>query len=574
MKKLIITPLLILFLFSSVAFLSISAFGQGRGDGFTASVDTIMYEGFNYPAGQLPPGWILDGAQAPWSVNNSLMAGGSAPELYLGYSFASGSSRLISPAINIENIHELCLKYKQYLINYQADYGEIIGLDVTFDGGQTWQAVWEQPLGLLDIPQGEFEYYLSVPEGATSMQYAFRYEGNSYAINMWVIDNIILETVPDNDLLCTSYCHFDGNTTPKAGEMTMYFAEILNGGKQTQTNYTVKLMREDGVELASAPGESIAYGEKKFYLLQCTPGAEYIGNPTNVYVYIDFAQDEIPENNHSKNLMINVQPVNTATTQIGSGSWPMIYLPYNFFNLYSLTQSLYFPEEIGMTGDSITGIQYTCQFDEDVPNIPIQIWMGETNKHNLSEGWIDPATLTPVFNGTVNFAKGFNNIYIPLDNAYEYHGGNLVVYSNKGYTKMVIGTPFISSIDTGSNRSYASERDDAAFDPMNPPTGYSTDYYPNITLFYSTSPNSITDIQKSASAISLFPNPANSILSVRADEIVLEIKMFNTLGQVVYQKTVGNKQHEINVSNFNPGVYLVQMLTPKGLITQKVQVAK
>lgn len=569
MKKLI-KPLLPLFFLSGFGLLSISASGQEKNYGSPASGEIIMYEDFNYTVGQLPPGWTLDGAAAPWSVSNSAMAGGDAPELYLGYSFASGSSRLISPAINIANYQEMCLRYNQYLINYEADYGEIIGLDVTFDGGTTWQPLWEQPLGLLNIPQDEFEYYFSAPSGATEMQYAFRYEGNSYAINIWAIDDITLESVVDNDLLCASV---SGNTTPKAGEMSLYIVEVINGGKLTQSNYTVKLMKEGGVELASVAGEAIAFGEKKYHLLFWTPGEENIGN-THIYASVDFAQDEKPENNQTNNVILNILPDNIATTEIGSGSWPLSFLPYNFFNLYSLTQSLYFPEEVGMTGHSITGIQYTCQFDQDEPGIPIQIWMGETDKNNLSDGWINPATLTQVFDGSVDFAKGLNKIYIPLDNAYEYSGRNLVVYSNKSYTQMVIGTPFISSIDTGSGRSYASERDDSPFDPANPPSGYSTDYYPNIALFYSTITSSAGNNAKEPASVSLFPNPANSTMYVRADETILEIKMINALGQVVYQEAVRGNQHEINAGSLNPGFYLVQVLTPKGLTTQKIQISR
>ena len=81
------------------------------------------------------------------------------------------------------------------LLRYEADFGEIIGLDVTFDGGQTWEALWENPLGLLNIPQNEFTYYFNTPSSATEMQFAFRFEGNNYAINLWAIDDIESMTV-------------------------------------------------------------------------------------------------------------------------------------------------------------------------------------------------------------------------------------------------------------------------------------------------------------------------------------------------------------------------------------------
>ncbi|PKP23619.1 MAG: hypothetical protein CVU06_07335, partial [Bacteroidetes bacterium HGW-Bacteroidetes-22] len=521
MKNLFI-PLLAVFLFFNLSLSGATALSSGDNPRSVVSVDTIMYEAFNYPAGQLPPGWVLDGADAPWSVSNSNMSGGEAPELYLGYSFASGTSRLISPSINVTGYEDLRLKYTQYLINYDMDYGEVIGLDITFDGGQNWQSLWDKPIGTLNIPKGEISHYFSVPSGATTFQYAFRFEGNSYAINMWLIDDITLESVADNDLLAVSIA---GNGTPKADEMNMYFVEILNGGNLTQTNYTVKLMMEGGIELASLPGETIAFNEKKFFLFSWTPGQELIGS-TNVYADIDFSPDENPENNRTSNFSVNILNSNTVSVGIGNGSQPVSMIPYNFFNFFSLSQSLYFPEEINQTNIEITGIQYTGYFDNDLPEIPIQIFMGETTLSDLSTSWVDPATLTSVFDGNINFSRGLNQIYIPLDNSYIYKGDNLVIYSNKRLPEMVLGTAFVNTLDTASNRSRVAEGDDAPFDPMSPPEScYSTDYCPNITLFYSSGSISAGSNLDVADVMHVYPNPAVKTVYVKADETITELKM-------------------------------------------------
>ena len=570
MKKLI-TSLFFLILILSCSFMNNSSFGQGKNNKQRTVIDTLMQEHFNYPIGQIPTGWILHGAQAPWSVNNSMMAGGEAPELALGYSFASGTSRLISPSINIQGYQKLCLKYKQYLINYQMDFGEIIGLDVAFDGDTTnWHTLWEQPLGTMDIPQNEFKYYINAPAGATEMQYAFRYEGNSYAINWWLIDDVILESVVDNDLLCSS---FSGFSIPIKGVESHYSIEVLNGGNLPQTNYTVKLMKEGGIELASVPGESINFAEKKVYDLSWTPAEEEIGN-TKIYGFIEFTQDEVPENNQSNNLNVIVQPGNIVPVSIGTEQIPLNYLPCNFFNKYSITQSMYYPEEIGMTGDTITGILYDNQFDDSLQDVHFQILMGETNQGQITDAWINPSSFTSVFDGMLSFPKGRNQTFISLDNPYKYHGGNLVIYSNKSYnTGSIFGPVFLGSVDSTLNRSRAAETDDAPFDPMNPPSfGYSVGYYPNITLFYSNGLSSIDDNSKESSCILLYPNPAKDMLYIKTNETILDVKMINSIGQIMYKESIGSKKHKINVSNLNPGFYIVQILTQKGLTTHKIQV--
>jgi len=562
-------------LFVALMVLNTSVFGQAENDENSLTGEIIYHEPFDYPAGELPPGWVLDTQYVPWAVGNSNMAGGESPELFLGYSFTFGTIRLISSPVNIEGYQELCFRFKQYLINYEADYGEIIGVDLTYDGGQTWEVLWEKLIGLTNIPQDEFSYFFIPPDGATEMQFCFRFDGNNYAINLWAVDDVIIEHPVENDLLIATDAFFDGNTTPTAGEESIILVEVTNGGTLLQSDYTVKLMQEGGIELASVPGETIAFGEKWFFNLFWTPGTELIGNPVGIHAYVDLPGDENPGNNESRDLIINVQPENIATTQINPGSWPSIYLPYNFINLHSLTQTLYFPEEIGMTNMPVTAIQYTCLFDQELADVPVQIYMGETEKNDLSEGWIDPSTLTLVFDGSIDFAKGFNNLYIPLDNAYPYEDGNLVVYSGKSYTQMVIGTPFISAIDTGSMRSRSAERDDAPFDPMNPPSfSYTLDYYPNIALFYSTSATVLDEQPKVTVAASVFPNPASQLLNVRTNDPMLEIRMVNLLGQKVYSRNERTCNHQIDVGNLQPGIYLIEILTAKGLHTQKVRVAR
>lgn len=530
--------------------------------------EVIYSNQFNDPAGQLPQGWILEGAQAPWSVGASAMAGGSAPELVLGYSFASGLSRLISPVIDIQGYDQLCLRYKQYLFNYEMDYGEIIGLDITYDGGATWEPLMEKPIGLLNIPQDEFSYFFSPPAMAEQIQFAFRFDGNNYAINFWAIDDIVLESPVQNDLL-TGY--FSGNTTPGAGIEELYFIEVINGGKLFQQDYTVKLMDGDGNELSSTAGMPVAFGEKMFHLLWWTPPAGFTGS-MDLLAQIDFAADENQANNRTRRLPVYVQPANTASSQTGNGSQPLGFLPCNFFNLHSITQSIYLPEEVNAEGFPLTGIQYTCQFDNDVNDVSFQILLGETQLNNLADHWIDPASLTPVFIGEISFTKGFNNIFIPFDNSFTYHGGNLVVQTVKSFSEMVLGTAFISSIDTGSSRSRIAERDDMPFNPLAVPEfGYSSDYYPNISVFYSTG---TTQSQPAGSLpeVKVYPVPAAQHLFVESPGMVYEARLLDMTGREVYITKESGKSFSIGVDNLKPGLYLLQLNTSSGLFSGKVQI--
>lgn len=540
--------------------------------GMVQAQEILFTENFDYTPGPLPTNWTIDAEQPPeWSINNSQISGGTAPELYMGYGMQAGLSRLISPVIALEGHSQLLVKYKQYLINYAGDWGETIGMDVTFDGGTTWQPLWEQLLGLLNIPQDEFAYYITAPDGATEMQIAFRFEGNNMGINGWAIDDLIVESAMDNDLLISNIM---GNTTPNAGIETTFVAEVQNGGKLTQTNYTVKLKNQEGEELASLPGEEINFTEKKFYIFPWTPDASDMGAHT-IYATVELAQDQDSENNDSNNLLVNVLAQDTENVQIGSGSYPLQHaIPYNFFNLNSLSQTLYLSQDIGQVEESaaLTGIQYNSQFDEDIQDVPVQIYLAETDQTDLSNDWVNPASFTLVYDGLMDFRKGFNSHYIQLDTPYEYTGGNLVVYSNKTYSEQILWSTFISTYHEEPIYSRMIDGAQEPYDAMNPPSGYNVWYTPNITLFFSSGEMSVIDSPANALSMDVYPNPAKEILNIKTHngENILGIQLISSNGQVVSSQKVANTNTTINVRGLQPGFYLVQIQTESGFTTKKV----
>lgn len=544
------------------------------GTGFLMAQDVLFTEGFDYPAGDLPSNWTIDAEQPPeWSINVSQISGGSAPELYMGYGMQVGLSRLISPVIDINGYNKLTIKYKQYLINYAADWGETIGMDVTFDGGTTWQPLWEQPLGLLNIPQDEFAYYVNSPAGATEMQIAFRFEGNNMGINGWAIDDIVVEDSTDNDLLVTKIM---GNTTPNAGHESMFMVEVQNGGKLTQENYSIKLMTEEGTELSSLSGESIEFAEKKQYILNWTPTSEQIGMH-RIYAGVDLAQDENADNDKSSNVIVNVLASDTQNNSIGNESFPLQHsIPYNFFYNHSLSQSMYLSSWIGEFDETkkISGISYTCMFDEDLEDIPVQIYLAETTQDNLSTDWVDPSTFTLVYEGLMDFQRGLNSMYIPLETPFEYEGGNLVVYSNKSHTEQVLWSTFISSYHEDEIYSRMIDGGENAYDAMNPPQGYNVWYTPNINLFFSSGEMAVIDQQANLASITVYPNPVRDLLHITTqnDEEILEVQLINAVGQIVSKSAVNNKKAEFNVQGLSAGFYLVQVRTSKGVVTKKIQV--
>jgi hypothetical protein len=468
-------------------FYKITAANQlGQGGTATSNVAVLgaegylMYETFDYPNGQLPPGWTITGAQAGWSVIESAYAGGQPNELRLHWLPATtGLSRLVTYPISTgsEDFYRVRLK-QMYDGFYGSAIDEKIAIDISFDDGDTWENLWEYD-AIEDFPAAEFQFPLSIPEQATTMYLGFRFEGNSFNIDNWYLDDILIEPLLDNDLEGLT---ITGPKTVSEGIAANYVVSIQNIGSVSQDDYTVKLMKNGTEEIASITGNSIDPAEVQSYELSWTPTEGDIGN-VSLSGYVEFAGDELPSNNFTNVLNVEVFPEGILPVQIGEDDF-YTSLPYDFSWEYSLSQTLYYPEEIGVAGGAIFALGYQADFGNSKLDKSIQIWMGETDREDLTDGWVDPSTLQLVFDGQVDFPAGQNDIIINLDQPYVYTGGNLVVYSYKPDDSWSFGNHFANSFDDARQRSLKLARDFTPYDPANPPAPHQAWlYYPNTTLF-------------------------------------------------------------------------------------------
>ncbi len=67
--------------------------------------------------------------------------------------------------------------------------------------------------------------------------------------------------------------------------------------------------------------------------------------------------------------------------------------------------------------------------------------------------------------------------------------------------------------------------------------------------------------------IELYPNPVNTILSVNTDHNIKEISIFNILGEQVLQEQPSDSKINIDVNNFVPGVYMLNIVNENGTVS-------
>lgn len=70
--------------------------------------------------------------------------------------------------------------------------------------------------------------------------------------------------------------------------------------------------------------------------------------------------------------------------------------------------------------------------------------------------------------------------------------------------------------------------------------------------------------------IAVYPNPASTILRVKSNGEITNVRLVNTIGQVVYSNSTNVANIEIDIRNFKNGVYFIQIDTKNGTNTQKV----
>lgn len=141
----------------------------------------------------------------------------------------NGLSRLVTPAVDLTGINSLVFSFKHALDNYTGN--NIIGIATTSDGGTTWNEAWSQ--GYNTSNSWTVSQEISTPDmGQANVQFCIFFNGNSYNINDWYFDDIMVFTLENLDLAITS------PTLPDfigSGE-TAFGINVFNFGATTVTS--------------------------------------------------------------------------------------------------------------------------------------------------------------------------------------------------------------------------------------------------------------------------------------------------------------------------------------------------
>ncbi len=172
---------------------TVNAIGEGgsatSNAALIATPGMLLYEEFN----EFPAGWYTEDIGGPnWNISETNNAGGIAPEGILNWSPSfEGIGRLCTYEINTAGAATLDLEFKHYLNDYAGE-GYTLGVATSSDG-TTWNDVWTIAPTESVGPETIELTLDNTDVGSETFQICFYLSGNSFNINYWYIDDVILE---------------------------------------------------------------------------------------------------------------------------------------------------------------------------------------------------------------------------------------------------------------------------------------------------------------------------------------------------------------------------------------------
>jgi len=164
----------------------------------------LLQETFN---NWLPAGWTIQQYSNNWSLSQTNLAGGLAPEVkFSGTPAFNGLTRLVSTTMDTSDISSIVLSFKQK-INVNAP-GTTIGV-ATSAMYSPWHVVWSETLtGSVEaetknIPINNND--LNKP----NFQVCFFIDGPAGNINEWYIDDVTVQTAIGNTAMMTGHVEID-----------------------------------------------------------------------------------------------------------------------------------------------------------------------------------------------------------------------------------------------------------------------------------------------------------------------------------------------------------------------------
>lgn len=286
------------------------------------------------------------------------------------------------------------------------------------------------------------------------------------------IDNVKIEEVPNTDLKALT---IKGPKYPVLNLEATYIVGVENNGYTPINEFSVQLIDEQGnlLSVANVNAELLPSNRIDVEI-------KWIPKEIKDMIVkgkIVFSQDGDATNNiTSSNVAIYVQPeFGDKLIDIGLKGRAENDMPFDFFWPGSVAQNIYYKDEMRNQPASISSVVYYNSFTQTITG-KVQIYMTNTERQDLADGWVPESEFTLVFEGNVTFPAGQNEIKIDLQTPFVYNGTNLCVTTIYPYKQDYYGYYehfYCTETPSRPNRALSASNLFGKFsfnDPIAPPT--------------------------------------------------------------------------------------------------------
>lgn len=343
--------------------------------------------------------------------------------------------------------------------------------------------VFTQIGAVMDLTTTQTQY--TVPLSAyvgTDVFLAFKHGVGTSSRTIY-IDNVEFIEMLAIDLAATT---ITGSNILEAGVSSDFVVTVYNEGTTTINPYEVQLKRiGDDMYASVTVTEDLAPGATAQFTIPWTPAT---GGVYQLYGKVvatgdgNAANDETPlKEVYVLDNTMTVIPVGDDATTTSS-----TMLPVDMYYRNSVTEELYFTDEMHLQSGNITALVYKNTFLNERPDKAIKIWMAHTTVTDLSGGWLPTLDYTLVFDGTVDFPSGVNYVVIPLDTPFAYTGGTLATRFYRVFDSGALSSSdkfYYTTHPAHTVRSRYLHSDSTTYDPLAPSAaGTTLGYFPNTTF--------------------------------------------------------------------------------------------
>lgn len=278
----------------------------------------------NFDDGTMPPtGWYIDDAEVNWMSVDLNRSGGTHPEARYtsqnDYLF-EGTSRLISPEIDLSGINKIVVEYDQSLVVFFGQETSC-GLATQSDGG-TWNVVLENNATTPFEAKHEIITIENEDIGSDSFRFCFFVnQAGFYMIHEWNIDQIKIYTAQDHDVGITNCLN---EQQYQAGNSINPEIEVVNcGNSEESINLECKIYDSDDnlVFNDTYTVNNVLPDENQSVCFD----AATLNNANELFrmeFKTEISNDGNPENN-TKEVYLNTysQYLEEVILEVGTGTW-------------------------------------------------------------------------------------------------------------------------------------------------------------------------------------------------------------------------------------------------------------